>query len=63
MKLKFLKTWASASLIGVTVIFVLRTAESNAAGIQAQLCNVTADYALGREDYPAGSLSLLPQPK
>src|ERR1700746_410162 len=51
--LKFLTTWASAGLIGVTVIFVLGAAESNAAVVQEEACDITADYALGLEDYAA----------
>src|SRR2546430_12467477 len=51
--LKFLTTLASAVLIGVTVIFILGTAESNAAVVQEETCDVTADYALGLEDYAA----------
>jgi tetratricopeptide (TPR) repeat protein len=51
--LKFLTTWAIASLIGVTAIFVLGIAESKAALVQEEICDETADYALRLEDYAA----------
>jgi tetratricopeptide (TPR) repeat protein len=47
------RTWPSALAILALLIFVSRNGKSNAAALHEEICDTSADYALGIEDYAA----------
>ena len=47
------RAWPSALAILALLIFLSSNGQSNAASLQEEICNTSADYALGMEDYAA----------
>ena len=47
------RTWPSSLAILALLIFFSGNGQSNAAPLQAEICDTSADYALGIEDYAA----------
>jgi Flp pilus assembly protein TadD len=47
------RTWPSALVIPALLIFLLGSGKGNAAPLQEEICDTSADYALGIEDYAA----------
>jgi Flp pilus assembly protein TadD len=45
------RTWPSALTISALLIFLLGNGNSNAGSLQEEICDTSADYALGIEDY------------
>jgi tetratricopeptide (TPR) repeat protein len=47
------RTWPSALAISALFVLLLGNGKSNAAPLQEEICDTSADYALGIEDYAA----------